>query len=111
MRRECNIEVSESNGVATIAILGDLTVNADKDMDKAYQEARGYNPKEIVLKFDGKSRINSAGIAVVITLVMAGREDECPVRITGVSKHFLKIFELVGLTKYTTVTGIEEEAS
>ena len=111
MRRECKIEVSEDNGIATIAVLGDLTASAEKDMDDAYLKARSYNPEKIMLKFDGKSRINSAGIAIVINLVMAGRESEREVFITGVSRHFRKIFDLVGLTKYTTVSEVAEEAS
>lgn len=109
MRRECTVKVRERDDVAIIEVLGDLTATAEKDMDAAYQKAGGYNPKKIILKFDGKSRINSAGIAIVINLVMAGRENNCEVTITGVSKHFKKIFELVGLTKYTTVVESEEE--
>ncbi len=111
MRRECKVEVRENNDIAIIEILGDLTATAEKDVDAAYQKARDQNPKKILLKFDGKSRINSAGIAIVINLVIAGQEDESEVLITGVSKHFRKIFELVGLTKYTKIVDSEEEAS
>ena len=111
MRRECKIETRERNGVGIIDILGDLTIAADKDMDAAYEKACGDNPKKILLKFDGKSRVNSAGIALVINLVIAGQENDCEVLITGVSKHYRKIFELVGLTKYTTITESEEEVT
>ena len=111
MRRECNIEARERNGVAIIDILGDLTIAADKDMDAAYEKACGGNPKKILLKFDGKNRVNSAGIAIVINLVIAGQEDDYEVLITGVSKHCRKIFELVGLTKYTTIVESEEEVT
>ena len=111
MRRECKIEINEGGEIATIAVLGDLTASAEKDMDVAYQKARGSNPKKILLKFDGKSRINSAGIAIVINLVMAGRDNDCEVFVTGISKHFRKIFELVGLLKYTSIVESEEEAS
>lgn len=109
MRRECTVKVREGSDVATIEVLGDLTASAEKAIDAAYEEASGYNSKNILLKFDGKSRINSAGIAIVINLVIAGQESERKVFITGVSKHFRKIFELVGLTKYTTIVESEEE--
>lgn len=111
MRRECNIKTHKGAEEVTIEILGDLTAAAEKDMDAAYQEACNYSPKRILLKFDGKSRINSAGIAIVINLVIAGQENNCEVLITGVSKHFRKIFELVGLTKYTTIVEAGEEVS
>ena len=109
MHRECTIKVHEGDGLATIEVLGDLTVSAEKAMGAAYQKACGYKTKNILLKFDGKSRINSAGIAIVINLVIESQEKGCKVFITGVSKHFQKIFELVGLTKYTTIVDSEEE--
>lgn len=111
MRRECNIEVRENNDIVTIEVLGDLTAAAARNMDAAYQEACGYNPGKVLLEFDGKSRINSAGIAIVIGLVISGKENDCEVFVTGISKHFRKIFELVGLTKYTTIVESEEEIS
>ena len=49
MRRECKIKVREDNELATIEVVGDLTASAEKDMDAAYKEACGYNPKNILL--------------------------------------------------------------
>jgi len=109
MHRECKINVHGDNQLAIIEVQGDLTASAEKEMDAKYQEACDYNASKVLLKFDGKSRINSAGIAIVINLVVESQEKECKVFISGVSKHFQKIFELVGLTKYTTIVDSEEE--
>ncbi len=109
MRRECKIKIRKGNDLATIEVAGDLTASAEKAMDAAYEEACGYDPRNIVLKFDGKGRINSAGIAIVINLVIESQEKGNKVFITGVSKHFRKIFELVGLTKYTKIVDSVEE--
>lgn len=109
MRRECKIEVHKGDSLATIEVLGDLTASAEKDMDAAYKRVCDNDLKNILLKFDGKSRINSAGIAIVINLVIQSQEEGYKVFITGVSKHFRKIFELVGLTKYTTIVESEQE--
>lgn len=109
MRRDCTIKVRKGKELVKIEVSGDLTASAERTMDAAYQKAHGYNPGIILLKFDGKSRINSAGIAIVINLVIESQKEECKVFITGVSKHFQKIFELVGLTKYTTIVQSEEE--
>ncbi len=103
MRREYTIRVHEGSDIATIEILGDLTASAAKDMDAAQQEACNYNPSSILVKFDGKGRINSAGIAILINLVIDSREQGCKVYLTGVSQHFRKIFGLVGLTKYAEI--------
>jgi anti-anti-sigma factor len=109
MRRECKTQVHEGTDSATIEVLGDLTASAEKAMDAAYQKACGYNPSKIVLKFGDKSRINSAGILIVINLVIKSQGKECKVFLSGVSKHYRKIFELVGLTKYTTIVESEDE--
>jgi len=111
MRRECTIKIRKGDELATIEVVGDLTASAERDMDAAYQKACGYDPRNILLKFDGKSRINSAGIAIVINLVIESKESDREIFITGVSKHFQKIFELVGLTKYTTIVESEEEVA
>jgi anti-anti-sigma factor len=110
MHRECKINVhNEDNNLVTIEVLGDLTASAEKAIGAAYQKACGYNARNILLKFDGKSRINSAGIVIVINMVIESQDKGCKVFITGVSKHFRKIFELVGLTKYTTIVDSEKE--
>ena len=79
MRRECKITVHEDNDTATIELHGDLTASAQKDMDDAFQEACGRSPSNILLKFGGRSRINSTGIAIIegITLTNPGsRQDD-----------------------------------
>ncbi len=103
MRRECTVKVHEDNHISTIEILGDLSASAMKDMDAAQQEVCGCNPANILVKFDDKTRINSAGIAILINLVIDSREQGCKVYLTGVSAHFKKIFGLVGLTKYADI--------
>jgi anti-anti-sigma factor len=109
MYQECTIKVHGDNELVTIEVLGDLTASAEKAMNAAYQKACSNAPRNILLKFDGKSRINSAGIAIVINLTIESQQKECKLFIIGVSKHFRKIFELVGLTKYTTIVESEEE--
>ena len=78
-------------------------------MDAAQQEACGLNPSSILVKFDGRSRINSAGIAILINLVIDSREQGCKVYLTGVSDHFRKIFGMVGLTKYAEIVESVED--
>lgn len=109
MRRESKIKVHEGSNAAIIEIRGDLTASADKDMDAAYQQACGYNPRNIVLKFHGKTRINSSGLAIVTNLVIDSRERGCRIFVSGLSRHYRGIFEMTGLTKYTTIIESEDE--
>ena len=109
MRRECTIKVHGATDLATIEVLGDLTASAEKAMHAAYEDACGYNTQNILLKFDDSSRINSAGIAIIIDLTIKRREEERKLFITGVSRHFRKIFDLVGLTKHAKIVESAEE--
>jgi hypothetical protein len=61
MRREPKIRVYEGSNAVTIDIQGDLIESADKDMDDAFQEACGYNPSNILLKFHDKSSLGIMG--------------------------------------------------
>ena len=80
-------------------------------MDDAFQKACGYNPSNILLKFSARNRINSTGIAIIINLVIDGREKKCKVYLTGMSQHFRKIFGMVGLTGYADIVESAEEVA
>jgi anti-anti-sigma factor len=109
MRRESRIKVHEGSNAVTIEIQGDLTASAVKDMDTAYQKACEYNPSNIVLKFSDKIHINSTGIAIVTNLLIDSRKKGCRIFVSGLSRHYRKIFEMSGLTKYTTIIESEDE--
>ncbi len=109
MHRKCTIKVHKGSDLATIEILGDLTASAEKPLNEAYGEVCDLNVRDILLKFDGKSRINSAGTTILVNLVTRSQEKGFRVSVTGISKHSRKIFELVGLTRYITIVESEKE--
>lgn len=109
MHQVCKINVHKTDQLVIIEVLGDLTAAAENAMDAAYQGGCDNNARNILIKFDGKSRINSAGIAIMIDLVIKSQEKGRHIFMSGVSEHFQKIFKLVGLTKYTTIVASEEE--
>jgi anti-anti-sigma factor len=111
MRRESRIKVHEGNDTATIEIHGDLTASAMADMDAAYRKVSAHNPSNIMLKFQEDSHINSTGIAIIINLVIDSRERGCDVYLTGMSRHFRKVFQLVGLPKYAEIVESAEEVA
>ncbi len=54
----------------------------------------------VVFNFTAVEYINSAGIALLIRLVRRAREQQAAVLAYGVSNHYQKIFNMVGLTSY-----------
>ena len=65
---------------------------------------------QIVFAFRDGDYINSAGVGILIELVMEGKERSVAFRFAHPSAHFRKIFEIVGLTKYVDVFPSTEEA-
>jgi anti-anti-sigma factor len=62
------------------------------------------------LKFEEKAYINSGGIAVLIQLLAETKRNNQKIGITGLSDHFKKIFNMVGITKFAKIYNTVEEA-
>jgi len=110
MNKDLEITVSAKGDVSIISIKGEVTAVTGEAIEKAYADLNSNNAKKILLCFDEKSYINSGGIAILIGMVSESRKREQIIRITGLSEHFQKIFNMVGLTKYTQVFPSEELA-
>ncbi|MBI3801487.1 MAG: STAS domain-containing protein, partial [Deltaproteobacteria bacterium] len=76
----------------------------------AYQQASVGGTKNLVLCFDKDGYINSGGIAILIGIAAESREKGQCIRLTGLSPHFQKIFDMMGLTKYMQIFPSEETA-
>ncbi len=62
------------------------------------------------MKFDEEAYINSGGIALLIQLLSETKKNNQQVGITGLSDHFKKIFNMVGITKFAKIYDTREEA-
>ena len=56
--------------------------------------------KVVMLDFTKVEYINSSGIALVIQLLMEAANSGQKVLAFGLSPHFVKVFTMVGITKY-----------
>ena len=95
---------------AIIDLEGDVTTFSDEEIDRAYQSVLDIGGKRILLNFDKVNYINSAGIGILINLILAAKEKNFELGIYGISPHFKKIFSMVGITKYAEVFQDEMEA-
>ena len=68
----------------------------------------GDYPK-ILLDFSSVEYINSSGIALIITMLMEAGKAGQKIVCFGLTPHFQKVFEMVGLKKYTSLHATEEE--
>jgi anti-sigma B factor antagonist len=65
---------------------------------------------KILLDFSKVPYLNSSGIALVIQLLMAASKVPQKVVCFGLSAHFVKVFTMLGLAKYTTLHPDEAAA-
>lgn len=110
MNSSIEISTNKKGEVSIIRIKGDVTALTGGAIEDAYQKISTAGSTKILFCFDSKSYINSGGIAVLIGAASESRKKGQKIRITGLSPHFQKIFDMVGLTRYTEVFPTEEAA-
>ncbi len=64
----------------------------------------------IVLNFSGTEFINSIGISLLLNIMEKLRDCGGTLCFTDLSRRHLDTFEMLGLTKFITIYGSEEEA-
>lgn len=110
MQQENEILLEVRDGVTIVHIHGDVTVFSEPFLKDTYEKLSDPRSDKILLHFDTDSYINSAGIALIIQLLAQAKKNNQNVAITGLSRHFKKIFHMVGITKFARVYDSIEEA-
>ena len=104
MQQHTNEVHLEAQGAVTILdIRGDITAFSESALGDAYRKASEQGAGKLLLKIEKEAYINSGGIAVLIQILAQTRRKDQRVAITGISEHFKKIFNMVGITKFADV--------
>jgi len=96
--------------IGILDVAGDVTDTANDPLMSAYQDVTLRDAKRILLKFQPKSFMNSAGIRVIMAVAFQSEKKKQTLRVTGLSPHMVEIFNLVGLTAYLTIHNSEKDA-
>ena len=110
MADQNQISVEKRGGLSILDIQGDVTSASEPFFSEAYQHPDADGSGKILLKFDEHAYINSGGIAVLIQLLAETRRKSQQVGITGLSEHFKKIFNMVGISRFAALYASMEEA-
>ena len=103
MNQETKISLQQNGDIIVFDIQGDVTSFSEPVFHEAYQNANKENVSKILLKFYENAYINSGGIAVLIQLLAITKRNNQKIFITGLSSHFQKIFNMVGITKFAKI--------
>ncbi len=99
--------IRQQADVWVIDFIGDLTTFADQDIHNAYRQIPD-SCAAFVLNFSQCEYINSAGIAVIISLITQTRRKGQQVLAYGLSPHYQKLFYMVGLSDYLEIASEAE---
>jgi anti-anti-sigma factor len=107
---QLKVEHKNRGEVGIIELIGDVTALAEESVMAASKNIDAAGARKVLLKFNKASYINSAGIAILISLVSDARKKNQRVAVCGLSGHFKKVFDMIGLTDYLSIHDTEEEA-
>jgi len=111
MQKQTNeIHLEVQDAVTVLDIRGDITAFSESSLGEAYRRASEQGAGKLLLKIEKEAYINSGGIAVLIQILAQTRRNDQRVAITGISEHFKKIFNMVGITKFAEVFDTTELA-
>jgi anti-anti-sigma factor len=110
MNSEIEINLEKHGDITIFDIQGDVTVFSEPFFNEAYKNANDQGMSKILLKFYENAYINSGGIAVLIQLLAETKKNQQQISIAGLSGHFQKIFNMVGISKFAKIYSTVEEA-
>ena len=93
--------------VGIIALAGSVGMDDEERILSAYRTVTTSGARLIRLLFMPGTTINSSGIALLITMTSQAKKSRQKVEVAGLSPHYRKIFDMIGLTQYVKI--VEKE--
>ncbi len=110
MEQGAKVSIKSKQNVGIIELAGDVTSQAEQEITEGFQKLEKEGLKKFLLEFNEAAYINSSGLAIVINLVSEGKKKKQKIAASGLSKHFQKVFDIIGLTDFIDLYSTEEEA-
>jgi len=110
MSQALKVQTRQQGTTTLLDLQGDVTTFAETELTRAYRAAVEAGAEALVLNFQNTDYINSAGIAIIISLLTEARAAGVALVIAGLNPHYHKIFRMVGLTQYADIYDTEAEA-
>lgn len=110
MGKDIEVSTSQKDNIAIVSIKGDVTAATAGVIGETYQVDAIANSPNILFRFDKECYINSGGLATLIDISSQARKKKQQLHACGLSDHFQKIFQMIGLTRCITVFPSEQEA-
>jgi anti-anti-sigma factor len=111
MQQTNQFQLEHQDGITLLHIQGDITAQSEPVINEAYKKAdeKG-TAQKILIQFQEDVYINSGGIAVLIQILAHTQKKNQQIGIAGLSDHFKKIFNMVGISKFAGIYNTVEDA-
>ncbi|MBN2435463.1 MAG: STAS domain-containing protein [Spirochaetes bacterium] len=97
--------------VPVIYISGDMTSDADSAVVKIFREIKAKaGVAKVIFNFSETNYINSAGLATLINVIQEMEKVEGRVVFAGLTTHFQKVMDIVGITEFVKISDTNEGA-
>ena len=110
MQNKNEIALEKHGPVVMLNIQGDITSFSEPFLNQAYSDANDQGAEKLLLNVEDGAYINSGGIAVLIQILAQTKKNSQQICITGLSDHFKKIFNMVGITKFAEIHDTVDSA-
>ena len=110
MEQPTEIALETIEDVTLFDIRGDVTALSEPFLNDAYTKTIEQGVVKILFRFKKDIYINSGGIALLIQILAETKKNNQQAGITGLSDHFKKIFNMVGITKFAEIYDTVEAA-
>ncbi|HOG64659.1 MAG TPA: STAS domain-containing protein [Spirochaetota bacterium] len=109
MKYEFSLESTMFCGIPVILLQGDITAESDSRIKEAWDVALQYPSEVIAFEFSRTKYVNSAGVATLLSLVTRAVSQSRKVLFVGLTAHFRKVVELIGMTDFVQVADTMAE--
>jgi anti-sigma B factor antagonist len=103
-------QVRHQPRVAIVDLQGEIDSFAEDVLNAAYAEAESRDANVILLNFSKVDYINSTGIALIVSLLARARKSKRRLLASGLSDHYVEIFEITRLVDFMHVFPDEASA-
>lgn len=110
MAANLETHVRQETHAAVIDLKGDIDGGSEDTLQKAYAEAVVNKPGAVLLNFSDVNYINSKGIALIVMLLAQARKSSTRLLTTGLSPHYVEIFNITRLSDFMKIYPDEQSA-
>ena len=104
------VTAASGNKAVILSFSGDIASTSKDAMLEAYHGVNA-DITNVLLDFTKVDYINSSGIAIIIQMLLESHANgHRQIGIFGLTPHFSKVFNMVGVAKYATISADEKKA-